>query len=148
MTQFQILTHDRTTQIEVTIFHAKVITSIALILNSEWRNFRSIKDIELADEYLYITSRDTLVFGITLSYYALCLNAVFTTELASHLAKFFRCVLVECQLGNTISVTKINEGKSAKIVDALYPSGESDLLAYIFNAEFTAGICSVHIILL
>jgi hypothetical protein len=52
----------------------------------------------------------------------------------------------EKQLSNAVSVAQIDPQHTAFIARALHPAAQGYLLSVMFNAEFSAGVCSVHTI--
>ena len=54
---------------------------------------------------------------------------------------------VNYELSDTITVAEIDECHASKLSAFLHPTGQCDCLAYIFNAELSAGVCCVHICL-
>ena len=54
---------------------------------------------------------------------------------------------VNYKLGDAVAVAKVHEGHSSELSALLYPSGQGHCLACIFDAEFSAGVCSVHMCL-
>ena len=146
MSQFEIFTHHRASQIQIAILHTDIITAIALLLNRKRRSKRLIDDIELLHYNLNITRREVLVFRITLSHHTCSLNDIFASKSGSSLLELIARLLIESKLSDTISVTQIYKRQGAEIVNALHPPGESDRLALISESQLATCLTTIHYI--
>ena len=145
MTKFQILAHHRTTQVEITILHTKVIATIGLVFDGERWNLGSRNHVQLLGHNLDIASRNILILAFTFAYNANHLNDIFTTQVRGLFTK--SCIslaLIENELSDTITITKINESEAAHLADALHPSGQRDLLANIGKTKLATGLFTIH----
>ena len=61
MAQLEILPHCRAAQVKVSVFHAELVSAVGVVLYCEGRSLALADDIELRDEYLYVSSRQLLV---------------------------------------------------------------------------------------
>ncbi|CCZ13027.1 uncharacterized protein BN465_02253 [Prevotella sp. CAG:1092] len=144
--KLKIATHSRTTKIEITIFHTDIVTTISVIFYFKRRSETSAKHIKLLRQNLDITSIHLWILALALTNGSYYLNAEFTTKFVGLFAQ--RCIfcLVENKLGNTIAVTKINEGHTSHLSNTLYPSGKCYFLASIRESQLSTSIASVHIL--
>ena len=55
------------------------------------------------------------------------------------------CRALDHELGDSIAVAQVNKCHSSQFSGLLYPAGQGHLAAGVFNAEFSASVCSVHI---
>ena len=145
VTKFQILAHHRTTQVEITILHTEIIAAIGLVFDGERWNLGSRNHVQLFGHNLDIASRNILILAFTFTYNANHLNDIFTTQVRGLFTKSrISLALIENELSDTITITKINESEAAHLADALHPSGQRDLLANIGKTKLATGLFTIH----
>ena len=54
--------------------------------------------------------------------------------------------VIENNLSYAVAVAEVDKSHAAHLAYTLYPSGKSNLLAFIGEPEFAAGVCSEHIL--
>ena len=147
VTKLQILANHGTTQIEITILHTQVITTIGLVLDGKWRNLRSRNHVQLLGHDLDITSRYILVFTFTFTYNADHLDNILTSQVCGFVTKSsIGLTLVKDELSDAITITYINECEAAHLTDALHPSCQGNLLANIGETKLATGLFTIHIV--
>ena len=144
MAQLKVLTHAWATQVQITVFHTQVITSVRLIFNRERRCERRVQDIQLLHLYLNLAGRQLRVFRLTLNHFAGHLQHIFPTQPVCFLKGL--CALIKCQLGNAITVTQVNKSHSAHFTDSLHPTCQGHCFSYICESQLATSHCSIHIL--
>ena len=122
MTKFQILTDCCATQIQITVLHTNVVTTICIVLNREWRCQTLTQHIQFFHQNLNIASRHLRVLALTFTDLTLHLNTEFTSEFIGTITKRGVISLIENQLCNTIAVTEIDESHTTHLATALHPT--------------------------
>ena len=107
--QLQVLAYGRATQVEVTILHTDIITTISIIFDSERRSLALREHVEFLHQDFDITGIHLRILALSLAYCTLDLDAVFTTQLVSCIAQVLVIGLIEDQLCDTITVAQVNE---------------------------------------
>ena len=143
--QFQVLAHSRAAQVEVAVFHAYIVASVRIVLDGKGRGERRIEHVQRGNDDFDIARRQVGVLAEAFVHSTGCLYDIFTSQVVGAVAKVGVRLLVEHELGNAIAVAQVDEGHAAHLASALHPSGQRDLLVYIFYAEFSAGVGSIHI---
>ena len=146
MAQFKILTHARTTQVQITVFHTQVITSVGLIFNGERRCQCRIEDIECFHINLYLAGRQLGVFRLTLNHFAGHLEYKLPTQPVGFVEGF--CALIKCQLSDAVTVAQVNKSHSAHFADTLHPTCEGNGFSYICESQLATSNGSIHISLI
>ena len=146
--QLQVLAYGRATQVEVTILHTDIITTISIIFDSERRSLALREHVEFLHQDFNITGIHLRILALSLAYCTLNLDAVFTTQLVSCIAQVLVIGLIEDQLCDTITVAQVNECHTTHLSCALYPSGKSYLFACIRETKLSTSITSVHTFIL
>ena len=91
MTQFQILAHGLTAQVQIAIFHADIVATISIVLNGERRRDALAEHRQTAHQNLNVASRHLGILRLSLTHYAHSLHAVLTAQLVGLVAK--ACIL-------------------------------------------------------
>ena len=142
ITQFEVTTNGVAAQVEVAIAHPQVVTAVGIILDGEGRHGRFVQDLEIRHGDLDISRLDVGIFIAALDHGARHLN----DELAAQ-RTFIQTgtqFLAEYQLGDAVAIPQVDKGDGPEFPDGLYPSCEGGLLADMGDAEFSAGMFSVH----
>ena len=145
MTQFQIRAHGITTQIQVTVFHADIIAAVCIILNRKRRSHGSIQNVQFGNDNFNVSCRNVCVLAETFIHCSCDLNDEFTTQFIGTVAKFSINFFIKNQLGDTVTVAKVNESHTSHFTAALYPSRQRDLFIYIGDSQFSTCVRSEHI---
>ena len=119
--QLQVLTHIGTAQVEVTILHSDVVAAVGVLLYGERWRFAFAKHIELRCNNLNVASGKVGVLALAFVHRARHLYAKFAPQSIGAVAKFLVFVLVEHELGNAISIAKVDERHSAHLPNSLNP---------------------------
>ena len=145
MTQFQIRAHGITTQIQVTVFHADIIAAVCIILNRKRRSHGSIQNVQFGNDNFNVSCRNVCVLAETFIHCSCDLNDELTTQFIGTVAKFSINFFIKNQLGDTVTVAKVNESHTSHFTAALYPSRQRDLFIYIGDSQFSTCVRSEHI---
>ena len=133
-------------QVQVTVFHAEVLSAVTFFLYGEGRGDALVEDIDTFKFNLDVSGGHLGVFGLALNHFTGCLDYEFTAEGRGCFHKFCGGIGLNYKLGDAVAVTEVNEGHAAKLAGFLDPSGEGYLLPFVFYAELPARVCSVHIL--
>ena len=131
-------------QVQISVLRSKLLTAVCILLNCERRGNSCVKNSYIFKLDLNLTCLYLVVFALSLNNNTFSLNNPLSTHLL-HKVVHLLVVLISYKLCNTIAVSQINEIKRTHFAYSLYPSGQSNLLAYIRNAKLSASVCSVHI---
>ncbi len=134
----------RTAKVEIAIFRSDILTSVSIFLYRERRGNGLIQDIDLSDFYLYVAGWHFRVLALTFKDFPFDPNYKFAAKRGSSFDESGRSVCLYYKLGDSISVPKIDEGHTSKLTGFLDPSCKSHLLSFVFYAEFSASVSSVH----
>ena len=115
VTQLKVLAYARTAQVEITILHTNIVATIGVVLYSERRSQALRKHIEFLGENLNVASVHLRILALALAYHTLNLDTKFTTQLVGCVAQFLVVCLIEDNLGDTITVTYIDEGHTTHL---------------------------------
>ena len=107
--QLQVLAHSRAAQVEITIFHANIVTAIGVVLDSKRRSLALRKHIKLFYQDFDIASIHLRILALSLAYHTLNLDAILTTQLVGSITQILIIGLIEDQLCDTITVAQVNE---------------------------------------
>ena len=142
ITQFKISLYGISSQIQITVFHPQIITTIGIILDGEGRHGRLVEDVkrsyfnlDFSSGYIHILVRplNNLAFGLQ--------NKFPSKRL---LVQLFIQVFIEYQLGDTIAVAQVNKSDGAKFSNGLYPSSQGYLVSDMRCSQLPTGMRSEH----
>ncbi len=122
MTQFKVLSNGVTTDVQITILHAKVIATIADIFDSEGRCLAAVEQFELTDFQLDVSRRHIWILRFTFDNDTFSLNHVFTAESTGLFDKFRIAVAIQEKLGDAITVAEVNPNEGAFVAHTLHPA--------------------------
>ena len=148
MTEHQIGLNGVSSEVQIAVLHAQIISPIRLIFNGERWGLARIQDFELRHDDFDVTCCHLGIFGLTNFYIARHFDDKFTTEFARFQAQLFVAVHVEGELSQAITVPQIDKCHSTQISGALNPSAEDDLLTCMFGAQVAACMRSMHDVLM
>ena len=148
MTQFEVLAHIGTAKVEIAILHTQVVATVALFLDGERRCDALVQDVQLAHDYLYVTSRQVLVLRLALANLTDNLNHPFASKLVGTFAQGCIGLLVKHQLSDAITVAQVNKRHSSHLTSALNPSAQGYALSNIGKTKLATGLCSIHFIII
>ena len=131
-------------EVEITVFCAQVLAAVALVFDREGRGEALVEDVDAGYADFYVTGRHLGVLAAALDNFALHLDHIFASEGGCSFHKLGGSVRFHNQLGNAVAVAQVDECHAAEFTGALHPPGKGHSLSYITNAEFSAGIRSVH----
>ncbi len=144
-TQDQCVANGSPTQIEIAVFHTQFVAAIAFVFNGERWSVSRIQNIQGSHFQFNFAGWDVFVLAAAFADRSGCLNHILPAKLTSHFGHRLLCFFVENQLGNAITVAKINEGHPAQVTYALNPACKGYHRTLIVDAQFAACMCSVHI---
>ena len=119
MTQFEILPYRIATNVEVAVFHTKIVAAVTIVLNCEWRGLGLVQHIKLLHFYFNLTRGDLGVLRAALDDLAGHLDDVFASQLSGLLAERSIGLHVESQLRDTVAVAQVDKSHAAKVTAAL-----------------------------
>ncbi len=131
VTQLEVAAHRIAAQVQIAVFHTKVVAAIALVLDGKRRSLCSVEHIQLLDIDLNLASRNLGVLRCTLNDNALYLKHIFASQLAGLLAKFGIGFHIESQLRDTVTVAQIYKSHTSKVTAALQPAAQRHFLTDI-----------------
>ena len=124
MAQLQVLTHIWTAQVKVTILHSDIVATVGVLFNGEGRRLTFAQHIELRGNNFNVACGKVGVFALAFINNARHLYAKLAPQSIGAVAKFLVFVLVEHELGNAISIAKVNKRHSAHLPNTLNPPGQ------------------------
>ena len=133
-----------TAQVEVSELCSKLLTAVCILLNCERRGNSCVKNCNIRKLYLNLTSLNLGVLALSLNNNTFSLDNPLSTHFLNKSVNLL-VVLICYKLCDAITVSQVNEIERTHFAYSLYPSGQSNLLAYIRNAKLSASVCSVHI---
>ena len=141
-THTKILCHLRTTQVNVAVPQAKVLINVNVVLNLEWWNSASIKNLNLGSKYLYLTGSKSL---IGLAFRAMLnrtrnQNRPLRTNSLCSCKCFCINIWVKQNLGQTLAVTEVNKNQTTKVTSTPNPTSERNGLTDMLCTKLTAGM--------
>ena len=145
MTQFQVLAHSRTAQVQITVFHTQVIPAVGIVLDGKRRSLCRIQHGQPFHCDFHLTRRQVGILAGTFVHRTLYLNDILTAQVTGLFAKFCVHVRVKHQLGDTVTVAEVNKSHTSHLAYTLYPSGQRHALSCISDSQFAACMISEHI---
>ena len=146
MAQFEIASHGVSAQVEIAVFHADVVAAVGIIFDGEGRRDALTENIEVCNDYFDVAGGQVGVLALSLLHLSLDLDAELASQFVGALAELCIYGFIEHQLCESVAVAQVDEGHTAHFSGALHPSGQGHLLAYVGDSQFSACVCSVHII--
>ncbi len=134
----------RTSEVEIAVFHSKVVAAVRRLLDSKGRRLGTIEYNDALGRDLDLARRHLGVLRRALDDASGNLQNVFAAYLRRSLPRRFGRVLLDGDLHQTVAVAQIEECHSAQIAHLLHPSRERYRLTSIAESEFSASMCSVH----
>ena len=144
--EFKCLAERVAAKVEIAIFSAKFLATIANVLNCERRGLCLVEYLDFREFNLDVTRRHLRVFARPLDNLSGSLNHIFASERAGGLRKLLSGGCVNHQLCDAISVTEIDESHTPELTAFLHPSGQRHRLSSIGKPQLTASLCSIHIL--
>ena len=146
MSQFKILAHRVAANVQIAVFHTKVVAAIANVLDGEGRGLAAVKQRELADFQFDFSRRHIRVFRFALDDGAFGLNHELAPEGAGLFEEFRVAAAIQEELGDAVTVAEVNPNEGAFVAGALHPAGQCHLLASVGKTKFATSMRSVHIL--
>ena len=143
MTEFQVFTHSGTAQIQVTVFHTQIISTIGIVFDGKRRSLRGIQDIQFGHDDFNVTGRKIAVLAGTFAH----LDDKLTAQMIGTFTKFGVHICIENQLCNAVAVAEVDKCHSTHLTCTLHPSGQRYVFACIGESQLTASMTSEHIYL-
>ena len=147
MTQLEVLAHGVTTNVKVTVFHAKVIAAIADVFDGEGRDFAAVQQGEGVHLQLDFARGHVGVLRFAFDDGAFGLNHEFAAEAAGLFNKFRIAVAIQEKLGDAIAVAEVDPHEGAFVSHALHPACQCHFLATVGKTKFATSMRSVHVTL-
>ncbi len=119
MAQFEILPYRIATNVEIAVFHTKIVAAVTIVLNCEWRGLGLVQHIKLLHFYFNLTRGDFGVLAGTFNHDTLGLNNIFPAQFAGFFAHLRIGLHIKSQLRDAIAVAQVNKGHAAKVSAAL-----------------------------
>ena len=142
--QFEIAAHGRAAQVEITIFHAYVVTAVGVVLYRERRCRALAEHVQGGGYDLDVARGDVFVLAFALADLAGHLYAVFASQLVSPVAEVGVDGVVEYQLRDAVAVAQVYKRHAAHLAAALNPSGQRYDAARVREAKLSTCVCSIH----
>ena len=148
MAQLEVFAHGSAAQVEVAVFHTEVVATIGVVLDCERRHFALVEQRHAVNDYLNFAGGHVRVLARPFRHLSRHLDYEFPAEVVGSLAQLGVNLVVEHQLGDAVSVAKVDKSHATHFSGALHPSCQSHSLAGVCQAEFSTSFCSVHIVIL
>ena len=129
--QFKVLAHCTATQVEITILHPNVISTVRIVLDGKGRSQCSIEHVQFADNNLNFTRRQIRILTETFIDRSFNLNDKFSSQAIGLFTQRGIYLFIEDQLSQAIAVAQVYEGHASHLTATLHPSGQRHLLVYI-----------------
>ncbi|RMO71602.1 hypothetical protein ALQ35_05713 [Pseudomonas fluorescens] len=144
-TQTQLLGHFRATQVEEAVAQARFFANVGILVEWERRGFRLVQHFELVTQHFNCAGRHVGVHGTgrTQANLAGDLHNV----LAAHTVgggEAFGAVRIEHHLGQTITITDIEENHPAVVAATVNPSAKGDFLTIQGLVQLAAIVAAHH----
>ena len=132
-------------EVQVAVLCTQVLAAVAVLLDGERRGHRPVEYFYGLEGYLDVARRDLAVLVLPFHYGAGGLYHKLPAQRGCAFLESGVCRALDHELGDSIAVAQVNECHSSQFAGLLYPAGQGHLAAGVFNAEFSASVCSVHI---
>ena len=134
-----------TAEVEVTVFRAEVLTAVGSLLDGERRGDGLVEDVDGLHLDLHVAGGHLRVLAFAFEDFAGHLDHEFTSEFGCGGDEFRSRIGLHHELGDAIAVAEVDEGHTSEFAGFLNPSREGHFLTFVGDAEFAAGVRSVHI---
>ena len=133
-------------EVQVTVFHAEVLAAVGFFLDGEGRGDALVQDIDGRYFDLDVAGGHLGVLGLAFHHFAGGLDHEFAAQGRGRFHQGGGRIGLYHQLGDAVAVAKVDEGHAAQFTGFLDPTGERYLLPFVFQAELSACVRSVHIV--
>src|SRR6185312_7703741 len=140
--QLEVLFHLRPAQVQVTVFHPQIVSSVRIVLYRKWRGNGLVQDRKGPDLDLDIARWQLGILAGAFSNLSFHLYDEFPAQRLD--IQLFIQFLTEQQLGDPIAVTQIDKTDAAEFPDGLYPSCQRNRSPDLGASQFSASVCSIH----
>ena len=147
MAQFQVAAHHFAAQVEIAVLHAQFVAAVGVFFDGEGRHVGGVEHGERGHSYFNVARRHLVVLRVALAHGAHHLDNVFAPQFVGLCAKFGVGLFVKHELRDAVAVAQVDKRHAAHLAHALHPAGKRHGLADIIYTEFSASLCSIHIIL-
>ena len=145
--QFQVLANAATAQVQITILHTDIVSTISIVLNGEGRRHTLAEHVQLLSQDLDVARLHLRVLSLALAHGTRHLDAPLTTQLVSLFTKGSILRLVEHQLRNAIAITQVDKRHTTHLSRFLYPASQCYLAACIGETQLTTSFTPVHLVI-
>ena len=131
--------------VQIAVFHPELLAPVRGVLNGKGRGQGGVEHGHFGDQDFDVPRRDFRVFGGPFDDLSAHLQHKLPPGLPGLFQEFRgRTVLVENELGNAVSVAKVNPDDETFVADGLHPPGQLYVLADMGFIQFTTGMSTVH----
>ena len=145
VTQHQRVLQRIAAQVQVPVFHADILSAVALVFDGEGRGDALVEDVDGVHLDFDVARIHLRVLALALQDFAGSLDDKFPSQRSGGFHQLGGGVGLHHQLRDAIAVAQVDEGHSSQFAGLLDPSGQRYLPAFVRNAEFPACVCTVHI---
>ena len=145
VTQHQRVLQRIAAQVQVPVFHADILSAVALVFDGEGRGDALVEDVDGVHLDFDVARIHLRVLALALQDFAGSLDDEFPSQRSGGFHQLGGGVGLHHQLRDAIAVAQVDEGHSSQFTGLLDPSGQRYLPAFVRNAEFPACVCTVHI---
>ena len=146
MSENKFVLHWISSNVQISVFHAKLLTAVGFIFDGKRRQHRFIQNCEFFYQNLYFSCWDFWVFRSSFYDFSFHLDDKFTPQVFSLFQKVFgSSFFIKNQLSDAISVTQIHPNHKSFVSDSLHPARKRNGFVKIFQRQFAISMCSKHI---
>src|SRR5690554_359330 len=132
-TEPQLALNFRTTQVDIAVTQAHILTHLLVFVQLERRGFGLVQNDQFLAQHLDLAGAHLLVDGAfrTPTYGTAHFNHVFVADAVSQIEAFLT-VRVEHHLSDAFTVAKVEKNHSAMVTATVYPAAECDIFTDMF----------------
>ena len=135
-------------EIQVAVLCTDILTAVAFVFDGERWGHGLVQYVYASDLDLDVAGRHLGVLALAFDHFSDGLDDIFSAEGGGGCNQLWVGVSLNDELGDAIAVAQVYECHSSEFPRPLHPSCEGDFLADVSDAELSASVGSVHMVLL
>ena len=129
----QLALNFRTTQVDIAVTQAHILTHLLVLVQLERRGFRLVQNDQFLAQHFNLAGAHLLVDGAfrTPTHGTAHFNHVFVADAVSQIEAFFT-IRVKHHLSDAFTVTQVEKNHSTMVTATVYPAAECDIFTDMF----------------
>ena len=118
-------------KVEVAVLGTEILAAVGVVLDGEGRSEAGVEDVYGVELYLNVARGHFGILAGTLHHGADCLDHELAAEAVRRIHELCRGVRLNHQLRDAVAVAKVDEGHTAQLARALYPTCQCYFLSCV-----------------